>query len=104
MTTHEDTPETASVEAFATFLLDDDRLSFTYAEACALAKALDCHESVVIRALRDDYGFAYAGRPVERRKRGFLTSSLDRFYGPGACRTHGGSGWEQVSGFAGQEG
>lgn len=101
MTTHEDTPETASVEAFATFLLDDDRLSFTYAEACALAKALDCHESVVIRALRDDYGFAYAGRPVERRKRGFLTSSLDRWQ---TSPSHGGSGWEQITGFAGARG
>ena len=99
-----ETPELTSVEAFVGFLLDDDRTSFSYAEACALAEVLCVHESAVIRELRS-YGLSYLGRPVEsRRVRGFTTSSNDRWFGPGSSPSHGGSGWEQVIGFAGQVG
>jgi hypothetical protein len=64
-----------NVEDFATELTDDDRTSFSY-----------------------------EGRAKERRIRGFTTSSHDRWFGPGASPTHGGSGWEQINGFSGQVG
>lgn len=94
----------ASIEEFAADLLDDDRFSFGFEEAEGLAEALGLIPQDVILELRDGYGFAYEGRPVERRPRGFTTSSHDRWYGPGSSPMHGGTGWEQINGFGGQEG
>lgn len=96
-------PEHASIEAFAEFLVDEERETFTFTEAETVAKAIEEHVSVVIRELRT-YGLAMVPREPERRVRGFQTSSHDRWYGPGSSRTHGGSGHEQISGFGGQEG
>ncbi len=102
--TQEVAPEYQSVEAFGEFLLDEARTSFTYAEADALAKALgQSVASYVIQKLKA-YGFTMTERSEPKRVRGFRTSSNDRWYGPGSCRTHGGSGWEQIAGFAGQKG
>ena len=99
-----DTPEMESVEAFAEYLLDDDRTEFTFDEAEGLAGALGFSVAApVIRELKG-YGFAMAAREPERQVRGFRANSHDRWFGPGACRTHGGSGWEQISGFGGQTG
>lgn len=97
-------PEMESVEAFGEYLLDNDRTAFTFDEAEALSGALGLSVATpVIRALKA-YGFEQEAREPEKRVRGFLTSSHDRFYGPGAAKMHGGSGWEQISGLAGQEG
>ncbi len=97
-------PETQSIEAFGEFLLAEDRTSFTFNEACALAKALGLSlPTPVIRGLKD-YGFTMVERQPERRVRTISTSSHDRWYGPGSCKTHGGSGWEQITGFAGRNG
>jgi hypothetical protein len=98
------TPELADVESYVSYLLDDDRTSFSYAEACQLADALGVHESAVIGEMKA-YGLTYLGRPAApRRVRGVNTSSNDRWFGPGSSPSHGGSGWEQISGFAGQIG
>lgn len=96
-------PELESVESFGEFLLDDDRVEFTFEEAEALAEALGFSTAAsVIRSLKS-YGFAMVPRQPERRVRGFHANNHDRWYGPGACRTYGGSGWEQIAGFGGQE-
>jgi hypothetical protein len=98
------TPELESVEAFAESLLDDERTEFTFEEALELATALGLSVATpVIRALKE-YGFRMEERQPERRVRGFRTNSHDRWTGPGSCATHGGSGWEQISGFGGQTG
>jgi len=90
----------ASVEEFASELLDDDRESFGFEEAEAVAEVLGLSAQDVIFELRD-YGFRYEGRAAEKRVRGFTTSSNDRWT---AYPSHGGSGWEQINGFGGQEG
>ena len=89
------------IETFAAELLDDDRLSFGFAEADALARELRVTTAKVIRDLQD-YGFAYEGRRAAPRVRGFTSSSNDRWFGPGSSPTHGGGGGEQIAGFAGR--
>ena len=97
-------PETQSIEAFGEYLLAEDRTSFTFEEACTVAEALGLSlPTPVIRGLKE-YGFTMVERPTEKRVRGYRTSSHDRFFGPGSSPSHGGSGWEQIAGFAGQEG
>lgn len=94
-------------EAIARFgeeLVDDDRTTFTYEEAEALAVEVG-HSvpTLVIRELKT-YGFTQAARRPTVHVRGYTTSSHDRYFGPGCAKMHGGSGWEQISGLAGQEG
>lgn len=97
-------PELASVEAFADYLISDERSKFTFEEATELATALgQSNPSAVIRELRT-YGLRMEERPVERHVRGFKSNSHDRWFGPGSSPTHGGSGHEQINGFAGQRG
>lgn len=96
-------PEYASVEAFVQYCMDDERDSFTHVELRALA--LNARRSgSKIREELESFGMVLAHREPSRRTRGFTTSSLDRWYGPGACKTHGGSGYEQILGFAGRKG
>jgi hypothetical protein len=97
-------PKWTSIEEFGEFLLGEDRTSFTYAEACEVASAIG-HSvpTVVIRVLKG-YGFEAEARPIERRIRTISTSSHDRWWGPGSSKTHGGSGWEQITGIEGQTG
>lgn len=97
-------PEFKSVEAFVQFLMDDERTSVTYEEAVELAEAIgQSVPTLVIRALKG-YGITVGARPVAKAVRGFNSNSHDRWFGKGSCPTHGGSGWEQINGFAGQEG
>jgi hypothetical protein len=98
-----DAPEFDSVEAFVEFCMDDERDTFTHEDLGELAYRLQKSRSKV-RAELEGYGLKLAEREKERRVRGFTTSSHDRWYGPGASPTHGGTGWEQINGFAGQEG
>ena len=103
MDTQDLCPEYESVEAFAEFLMADDRESFTYMEADLIGRGLKVATYVVIDGLKE-YGFGYEGRASEKRVRGYRTSSLDRWYGPGSMKSHGGSGHEQICGFGGQKG
>jgi hypothetical protein len=96
-------PEFANVTAFATFLADDDREDFTHEDLLRLNMATACTVAAV-RSELESYGFRLAVREPEKRVRGFNTNSNDRWYGPGACRSHGGSGGEQITGFAGRKG
>jgi hypothetical protein len=92
----------STVEELAEDIIDDGRESFTFTEADGLAELLKVTTAKVIRELRS-YGLAYEGRPAEKRVRGFTSSSHDRYFGPGSSPMHGGSGWEQINGFGGQE-
>lgn len=97
-------PELASVDAFAEHLVEDDRTTFTYDEAVLLSEALGLScASTTIRGLRA-YGLVMEERHSEKRVRGYTTSSHDRYFGPGSSSCHGGSGWEQIGGFAGDAG
>lgn len=98
-----DEPEFESVEAFVGFLLDEDRTTFCLGEVEMLSLRLQTSNQKVIAELKS-YGLSMVERPVPKVVRGFQSNSHDRWYGPGACRTFGGSGWEQITGFAGQKG
>lgn len=96
-------PEHESIEAFVEYLMDDERDTFTAADLNQLAAATTrSHHKV--RAELEGYGLRLVRRERVRRIRGVTTSSHDRWYGPGAERACGGSGWEQINGFGGQEG
>lgn len=86
------------IEAFAEDLLDDDREDFTFEEASELADQLGCHPSVIIRVLKE-IGFGMRPRSKGSRVRGFRSNSHDRWT---AYPSHGGSGWSQITGFAGK--
>ena len=86
-------PEYESVELFVEYLLEDDRDTFTAGELVGLSKALGrtTHD---VRSELEGYGIKPAGRAHEKHVRGFTTSSHDRWFGPGSCPTHGGSGFD----------
>ncbi len=92
-----------AVDTFANELLEDDRTSFDFKEATGVADDVGIHVSTVIKLLKE-HGFTYEERPVEKPVRGYKTSSNDRWIGPGSSKTHGGSGHEQIAGWAGQKG
>lgn len=93
-------PEYASIEAFVEFLVDDDRDSYTSEELQELNFWL--HRSVhELRAELAAWGLVLAERPSERKVRGFRSNPHDRW---SAFPSHGGSGWSQITGLAGQEG
>lgn len=81
---------------------DDNRKVVSFEECDAVAEALGCHASCITRGLRA-LGFETV-RAIPRRVRTISSNSNDRWFGPGSCPTHGGSGYEQISGFAGQKG
>ena len=96
-------PEYLSVEAFVEFCMDDERETFTHVELGDLAYATRTSRCVVRQSL-EGYGLTLEQRRPEKRVRGFGTSSHDRWYGPGSSKSHGGSGHEQIRGWAGQKG
>ncbi len=93
-------PELESLDAFAEYLVDDDRTSFTFDEAVSLGAAIKLSTHKVIAGL-EAYGLTYVIRRPARAVRGFTSNSHDRWFGPGSCPSHGGSGHEQITGFAG---
>jgi hypothetical protein len=96
-------PEHASVEVFVEFLMDDERETFDHRDLQQLNEATQRRLGDLRREL-EGYGLTLAHRAVSRRVRGVTTNSNDRWYGPGSERMHGGSGWEQIARFAGEEG
>lgn len=96
-------PEHESVEAFVEFCMDDERETFTHNDLADLAYATKTCRAVIRKEL-EGYGLTLQKRVPAKRTRGFTTSSHDRWYGPGSSKMHGGSGWEQINGFAGQKG
>ena len=96
-------PEHESIEAFVEYMMDDEREVFTHADVNQLAVATRTSNHKV-RAELETFGLRLARRERVQRVRGVTTSSHDRYYGPGAEKMHGGSGWEQINGWGGQEG
>jgi len=90
----------ASVEAFVQTLLDNDRTGFLPGEAQKLAIALHRSLPEVIHEIKG-YGLTVIINPRQPQGRGF-TANDHNLYASLNC--HGGSGWEQVSGFAGRNG
>lgn len=99
-------PTAAKIEeavlSLACELEDDGRKIVSFEECDEVAEGLGVHASVITRAIRA-LGFEVV-REVAKHIRTISSNSHDRWTGPGSCATHGGSGWEQISGFAGQEG
>lgn len=93
-------PEYESIESFLEFLVDDERNTFTHEDLGELAYGLQMSRSKV-RAELESYGLTLAVRPVEKPVRGFTSNSHNRWHG-NPCG--GGSGHEQITGFAGRNG
>jgi hypothetical protein len=93
----------SSIESFVEMCMADEAYTFSFDDVCEVAVQIQKSRNVVIRELQS-YGLTYQGRQVQRAVRGFTTSSNDRWYGPGSSKMHGGSGHDQINGFAGNKG
>lgn len=93
-------PEYKSVELFIQFCEEDDRETFTHVELRALAMNTQQSGSK-IRPLLEAAGLSLALRAPEKKIRGFTTNQHDRWQVSG---NHGGSGGDQILGFAGRRG
>ena len=96
----DDDPEFESVESFVDYLLGEDRTSFTLEEVQALQHRLHRSPGKVIADLKG-YGLTYEGRPRVREVRGFTAWDNNLYAGNPMA---GGSGHDQIQGFAGQKG
>jgi hypothetical protein len=92
----------AAVNALVEDLLDNDETTAPWVVLDEIAKELGCATYAVIAEARKQ-GLTVGERGVPRKVRTISSNSHDRWSGPGSCPTHGGSGYEQISGFAGEE-
>lgn len=90
-------PEYSSVDAFAEYLIDDDRDVFTHVDLKALALSTKLSYAQIRTGL-EAYGLSLAQRQPSKVVRGFTTSSNDRWFGPGSLKTHGGAGIDTSTG------
>jgi hypothetical protein len=95
-------PEYASVEALAEFLMDDERTSFFPGEAQAVAIAARSDVKTVTEELRS-YGFKVVTAEIQRTIRGF-NSNPNGTHPFQANPTFTTSGSSNILGFAGTEG
>jgi hypothetical protein len=95
--------EFESVEDFVEYLMDDDRTEFDWRHLNCLSSRTGKSNRALKHEL-ERWGFTLAERRAPKRCRGFNTNSHDRWYGPGSSKTHGGSGWEEITGMAGRKG
>ena len=96
-------PDLQTVEAFVEAAMEDGEDTFSWPHLAALAWNLHRDRSKV-RADLEGYGLRFVERPAVRRIRTLRDNPHDRWYGLGSSPTHGGSGWEQIEGFAGPPG
>lgn len=94
---------TAAVETLVEETIADDLDTLPFKECETLAQKIGIHVGTIV-AMVKSYGISIGTRETTKTVRGFKTSSHDRWYGPGACKTHGGTGEEQITGFAGRKG
>ena len=85
-------PEFVSIAAFAVYLRDDERMTYTVEELHKLNAITRLPQHEIKHALSEQ-GFSLERRQAPMRVRGFTTSSNDRWYGPGSDKTHGGTGF-----------
>lgn len=83
--------------------LDNEQTFIPYTEIEAVAEEVGLHVTTLIGLVKG-YGMTVGPRAKEREVRGFTSNSHDRWHGKGSCASHGGSGWEQIAGFAGRKG
>jgi len=91
--------EFGSIEDFVEFLVDDDQEEFDWRHLNCLGSRLG-RSNRSIRKELEGMGFTLADRVPEAKVRGFHANPHDRWYGPGSCPSHGGSGWAQIIGQA----
>lgn len=89
-----------AVESMLNDLLDDDKLIVPWREALAISESVGVHVSTVVKMAKS-LGFEVEKPTPEKTVRGFQSNPNTRWQ---ACPSHGGSGWEVISGFAGREG
>ena len=89
-----------SVEAFVEGCMDDGVEEFDWRHLNCLALRLQ-RSNPGLRQELESYGLRCRPRPSPKRIRGYTDNPHDRWYG-NPCG--GGSGWEQIMGFAGREG
>lgn len=92
-------PEYQSVDAFVE---DNESGEFTHDDLAVLNYRLRLPVSV-IKAELEGWGMSMKLRK-ECLVRGFRSNNHDRWSGPGSCESHGGSGSDQITGFAGRKG
>lgn len=93
------TPEYATPDTLAEYLMDDDRMEYTHIDLRALGLRTR-QPLAALRSQLESYGLKLATREPPKRTRGFTTSSNDRWYGPGSIKSHGGSGIDTSTGRA----
>ncbi len=104
VTPHKIFPEYANLEAFVEFCLEGNRETYNHVDLQELAFSLRLSHHKV-RLELEGYGLSLVYREKEKDVRGVHSScDHDRFWGPGAEKMHGGSGHEQINGWAGREG
>ncbi len=92
-------PEFQSLDSFVE---DNESGEFTHLDLNVLNYVLK-RPVRDIKADLESYGLRLQLRN-ERAVRGFRSNSNDRWSGPGSCESHGGSGSDQITGFAGSKG
>lgn len=93
-------PEHESIESFVEYLFDEDRSSYDYEDLKQLMGSLR-RSAQVVREELCSWGLTLVERQKERKVRGLNSNNHDRWASSGC---HGGSGYEQISGFAGKAG
>lgn len=91
---------TAEVAALVEDLLDAGETEAPWHLCDAIAEELGCATYAIIQEAKRQ-GLSVGKRGVAKRVRTISSNPHDRW---SASPTHGGSGWQQVSGFAGDEG
>ena len=92
-----------AVEILVEDAMGNERNEVAFAEVEQIALEVGISLSTIV-ALVKGYGLKIGERPIVREVRGFKSNPHDRWYGKGSSPTHGGSGWEQITGFAGPKG
>lgn len=92
----------AAVTALCEDALDNEQTTVAFPDVEAIAEEVGLHVTALVGMVKA-YGLTVV-REKTREVRGFTSNSHDRWHGKGSCRSHGGSGWEQISGFAGRKG
>lgn len=82
------------------FLLDEDRTDISFEDVERLARAEGIHVASVVQMFKE-WGVHVRPRPTVKNVRGVTSNPNTRW---ASCPSHGGSGWEVISGFAGKEG
>lgn len=93
-------PEHESIDAFVQYCIDDEVETFTPKDVTLICMAVRRRRKDV-RVELEGYGLTYMPPGADPVVRGFKSNNHDRW---SAYKSHGGSGWSQIIGFAGVNG